>query len=79
MNVYCVVKCAGEKVKSNIVESTLEPAWKQFSAVFYRTKKLPSVDIEVTSSPSVFAALCYLNFQSLALIKIWLSAIVCSF
>jgi len=47
VNSYCVIKCADEKVKSNIVENNSDPVWKQFSAVFYRSKKLPPVEIQV--------------------------------
>lgn len=35
IDAYCVIKCEGEKVKSQIVSKTSKPEWN-VSAIFYR-------------------------------------------
>lgn len=36
---FCVIKCGGEKVQTPIAYNTLNPDFKDFSAIFYHNEK----------------------------------------
>jgi hypothetical protein len=50
---YCFMKCEGETLKGPVFNNSLNPTWKQFSAVFYRKQMTSPIKIQVRIDLSI--------------------------
>ena len=44
---YCIVKCEGKKIESEVVSDTLSPEWASAEAVFYRKNPEKPIKVQV--------------------------------
>ena len=47
---YCLIKCEGDSVKSEVAEDTLSPKWRSASAIFYRSDPSKPIKVQIWNS-----------------------------
>ena len=47
---YCLIKCEGDSVKSEVAEDTTSPKWKSASAIFYRSDPSKPIKVQIWNS-----------------------------
>ena len=47
---YCLIKCEGESVKSDVDKDTLSPKWKSATAIFYRSDPSKPIKVQIWNS-----------------------------
>ena len=47
---YCLIKCEGYSVKSEVAEDTLSPKWRSASAIFYRSDPSKPIKVQIWNS-----------------------------
>ena len=47
---YCLIKCEGESVKSEVAKDTQSPKWKSASAIFYRSDPSKPIKVQIWNS-----------------------------